>query len=142
MNEEIEKIEKIIEGVKPTIGQDITDWKSRVAEAIYDAGYRLPVEGKELRKQMTALRHEEFGCGTHKCPHWQKDCLNYDWVVDEGLCPEMIDQILALIRPIELKVLGDEDVQDLNIPTADCMRCIALIHRQAQRDYDQRQINE
>jgi len=48
---EIEKLTKIIENVKPTVGRGIGDWKHRVAEAIYDAGYRLPVELKVLEDE-------------------------------------------------------------------------------------------
>ena len=51
----------------------------------------------QLRVEISRLHHDKFGCGTHKCPHWQKDCFNYDWIVQHGLCAEMLDQILDLL---------------------------------------------
>jgi len=53
---------------------------------------------EQLREKIVRLKHDKFGCGSYKCPHWQKDCYNYDWVIYGGLCPEMLDQLLVLIK--------------------------------------------
>ena len=49
-----------------------------------------------LGEKIRQLNHDRFGCGTDKCPHWQKDCYNYDWSVVHGMCKEMVDQLQAL----------------------------------------------
>ena len=77
-------------------------WDFELAHAEYalsELDYRkLPKDRSELRKDIARLRHDNLGCGTHRCPHWQKDCYNYDWVIYNGLCPEMLDQILTLFE--------------------------------------------
>jgi hypothetical protein len=64
-----------------------------------------------MREEIARLRHDSFGCGTHKCPHWQNDCFNDDWVIHYGLCAEMLDQVLFLIRErIKKSLLTDEEI--------------------------------
>ena len=38
----IEKIGEIIHSVRPEIGKPIACWKDRVAEKLYEAGFRIP----------------------------------------------------------------------------------------------------
>ena len=56
---------------------------------------KLPPDIEGIREAIRYLQHDDFGCGSDKCPHWQKDCFNDDWVIDNGLCSEMIDQLLS-----------------------------------------------
>ena len=55
-----------------------------------------PLPPQEIREAIEQLEHDELGCGTDKCPHWQVDCFNHDWVVYNGLCPRMIDAIFEV----------------------------------------------
>ena len=63
---------------------------------------------EKLREKIAGLRHDCF----NTCPHWQKDCFQHDWIVhNEGLCPRIQDQILALIAEAGYVKLAD--IRDL-----------------------------
>jgi len=80
------------------VQQGNSHWEDKdKGRAVADAQLaHLAMTPKEVRGKLARLRHDNFGCGSHKCPHWQRDCFNYDWVVSNGLCKEMLDQICVL----------------------------------------------
>ncbi len=96
-------IEKIIEGVRVEIGKGLGSWKSRVAKAIAEAGYRLIPEQTDKVEDIKRILHK----------HYEMYYLTQGYPLpqngidfEEGIASE----ILSLIQP-ELKVLSDEELQ-------------------------------